>query len=194
MVDIDGEEFTPEDLANYLFYELPAEPCSLKLLPYSHDMDKDAASFLFEMLITIYMEGMMEGKRLYKMLQTKTSSVPEDDDKKIDVLNLTIENLYLCEQWIKSLGFMIYIEENNEDEYVQTAHDYCKILLRDNPNDTGFFYMKNIKKPYHFVLCAKYKPTDKIENIRALFYKPKKRNDDNDKNKVYAIKFKPLVK
>lgn len=194
MLNIEGEDFSPEELASFLFNNLPVDPCSLGLLPYSENMDKDQASFLFEILITIYMEGILHGHRLYEMLKTKTEISDTDREvKKINIFDLSTENLLLCEPWFKSLGYMIFVEEYKEGEYSFDKNEYCKILLKDNPIDSKIFTSKKINKPYHFVIFAGYKPTDKLENIKAIFYIPKKKSkNSSEHDKIFTIKFKPF--
>ena len=153
-------------------------------------MDNDQTSLLFEILITFYMEGVLDGHRLYEML--KINKVITDYTKKIDVSKITKENLLLCEPWLKSLGFILFVEEYKINEYNMDNSEYCKILLKDNPKDKNFFLSKNISKPYHFVLFANYKSTNKIENMKCLFYKPKDIFDSKDSDKIFTIKFKPL--
>lgn len=190
MIGIEGENFSPEELASFLYNELPVSPCSLKLLPYSVDMDNDQSSFLFEILITFYMEGIVNGHKLYEMLQSK-KIVTNQTSKTINVFQITSENLLLCEPWLNSLGFMLFVSEYNANEYTIDQSEYCKIILRDNPKDKKFFVSKKIDKPYHFIMFSNYKPTNKLENIKALFYKPKDIKKPNDFDKIYTIKFKP---
>ncbi|ARF09363.1 hypothetical protein Catovirus_2_312 [Catovirus CTV1] len=196
-MNIEGENFSPEDLASFIFEELPNDPCSIKFLPYSVNMDKDETSFLFEILITIYMEGMMHGHRLYDMLRLKKSisSDPESPRQKINVYDLNKQKLELCEDWIKSLGFLTFVEEYKASEYIFDQNEYCKILLADNPYDSKILKNKGVNKPYHFIIYAGYNPTNLLENMKAVFCKPKDpKKKPNDYDKIYTIKFKKLNK
>ena len=53
------ESMSPADVAQKLFQSQPGEPCSRCILPHSQSYDNDAASFNFEILLTIYLEGFM---------------------------------------------------------------------------------------------------------------------------------------
>lgn len=187
---MEEEAFTPELISEVIYNELPVGACTLKLLPYSPDMDNDSASFLFEILITIYMEGTMDAPRLRKMLKEKRI-IEETNNKSLDLLTINLNILETCESWIKSLGFLMFIEEYNVIDYNIDKSEYCKIILKNDPNFKNFFRHKKVDKPYHFISFANYKPTDKLENIKALFYKPI--INKSEKEKVYTIKFKPLI-
>lgn len=192
MLDIEGENFSPEELASFLFDDLPVDPCSLSLLPYSHNIDKDQVSFLFEILITIYMEGILHGHRLYEMLSSKTQ-ISENNypvKPKIIIDDFQLNNLMLCDKWLQSLGYHLIIQEYESDNYKFDDNEYCKIILKDNPNDQQIFNQKKINKPYHFVMFRAYKATNKLQNIKAVLYKPK--NDNNSKDKIFTVKFNPF--
>ncbi len=188
MINIEGENFTPEEISDFLFEETPADPCTLKILPYPSVMDNDETSLLFEVLITIFMEGMMKAKKLYNILEENTSDNINEEEY-IDVYNIQPDDLLICEPWFKSFGFLIFIEEFDVNNYIASEEDYCKIILKDDPNNSVYFNRNNITKPYHFILFSRYKSTNKLENIKALFHKP---GLTLNSNKLYVVKFKSL--
>ena len=189
-MNIENENFTPEELASFLYNELPVDPCSLKLIPYSPNMDNDQITFLFEILITFYMEGMVDAPRLYHFLETKENIFY--DKKDIDIYNISLKDLFLCSPWLKSLGFLLFINEYKFDDYISDKHEYCKIILKCDKNYINFFKKNRIEKSYHFILYSNYISTNKLEDVKAVFFKYKDPHNDLDCDRVYTIKFKPL--
>ncbi len=162
------EEFSPEKVAHTIFSTDPKAPCSNQMLAYEEGAD---VTFIFEILITILMEGFDKFTNGF-------------DD--LDMKKFSSEHIYALDPWIKSLGFKINIEtcdKVNKDKY-QTY--YCKIIIRTKLHET-LFIMKNIHKKYHFFLNGPYieenKKKDKLTDLKAVFI-----NDDTDV--VYIINFK----
>lgn len=187
-------ELSPEELMKTIFSDLPKSPNSLCILPYSEEIENDVASFNFEILITIFMEAIMDIERLATMLATKQKIPISFDEKHIDVYKITADILEVPKQWFNSFGYSyIVTEEECKTKIIDYIDDYyCKIILRDNPHDTEYFNMKRIDKPYFFLLGSKYTKTNKLENIKAVFLKPKKPKDINSKEMLYTIYFFPL--
>lgn len=186
------ESLSPYELADKLYNKKPQQPGSLRMLPCYDDMYDDEVSLLFEMLITIYMEGIIDGHKLYQILTTKEDPQANIGLQSINVYEIINEQLLLCAPWFSSLGYILFVNEYRADEYVFDGGEYCKIILKDNPQDKNYFTSNNIDKSYHFILYRNYNVTDNIEDIKAIFHRPKNPNDLNDYNKIYTIKFKPL--
>jgi hypothetical protein len=71
---------------------------------------------------------------------------------------------------------------------------YCKIILRENQEDFGVFYMKKINKPYHFLINGNFEDIKDIRDMIAIFYLPKNKNDPESQRKLFTINFSPFTK
>lgn len=203
----DVSEVTPENLSKILFSKLPADPCSISLLPMNDDNQDEPLSFefIFEILLAIYMEGIIDVTRLYQMLSENRSIQAEDNiniyKKKLDLTHINLDVLNVLTPWFLSFGYMINIHEfiQNEDDIINEYglnNYYCKIILRENPEDFGVFFMRQIEKPFHFIINGKYEQ-DEIKNISdlyAVFFLPKNKNDPLSKKKLFTITFSPFNK
>ena len=90
MSDVDNpkiNEFSgsPEQLAKKIFSKKPANPCSICIIPYSESHDNDAASFNFEILLTIYLEGFMN---ILEVIKSNHLSINPEDKNKKDYKNI----------------------------------------------------------------------------------------------------------
>ena len=193
----------PESLQLMLFSGIPKPPCTYKILPYTEEGDADGASFNFEILLNMYMESVIDATRLATMLATKESILPDPDKlakEKLDIYSITEAQLKIPDPWFKSIHYNIRVltyEPNDYNELLKEKacpQHYCKILIQDNPHDIGYFYARNIDKRFHFVLNLNYKTTNKLENITAVFTKPKKPKDPDPNNKelMFLISFVPI--
>ena len=187
---ISEEQMSPEELAKMIFAQTPGDPCSKCILPCSDgEMDNDTVSFCFEILLTIYLEGLM-----YILDIIKSSHSIGDNKKDYEIENevyktVKLDDLQFPDPWFKSFGYSINIEEINissnnlKKDYNNRIkpNSYCRILLSFDPNDRLQFVLKSIENKYHFILNSSYKKTNKLESIYALLSK-----DD----KFYKISFK----
>lgn len=176
------KNMTPEDIADFLFYELPADPCTINIVPIDITHINGSvcdATLLFEILITIYMEGITDAERLYKMIQLKQWFPKENKAIDIDIENINCEILLLCEPWFKSFGFVIYVDVYENNDYIYDNSEYCKILLNQN-DDKISFVSNNINKRYHFILQKNFEYSNDLSKIKAIFF---------GKNKIFTIKF-----
>lgn len=182
-MDNNNETGTPEDLARQLFSTQPGTPCSKQILAYSKNQDNDSVSFLFEILLTIYLEGFMY------MLDIARKNAPPNTSDTVIYNNMTPEELRLPDPWFQTIGFSIKIEEfnNNSTHYKNLVKpkSYCRILLAFDSVDKPYFFLKNIDKPYTFLLCNTYTATNKLDKIYAIL----NRND-----KSYKIYFEAIYK
>lgn len=182
---------TPEELARKLFNEDPGEPCSKHIFPYSKNLDEDNASFIFEILITIYLEGFMNIMQLLKETNKDKFINMTDSEKNYKIYkDITLDDLNFPQPWFNSFGFKIIITEYGKDKRKIYKRDvkpfsYCRILLSFDPKDKIQFILKNIQNKYHFILNANYRATDNLENVYAILSK-----DD----KFYKISFKFIQK
>jgi len=175
---------SPEDIADFLFYELPADPCSINIIPMHVDEDQPI-SFIFEILVTIYMEAIFDAERLYHMLQTKQCIPKRESYGNINIDNLNSDIFLLCEPWFRSFGFAISISEYDSEYYTYDNTEYCKIILNQD-NYGKYFTLNNISKRYHFMLYRDFVYHDNLNKIKAIFIKPKSANSEE---KIFTIKF-----
>lgn len=140
-----------KELASVIFNNPPLEPNSCSLL---NDNDDTDPSYVFEMLITIYMEGMMV---IYNDLENVN----------FDMINK--EHLESIKPWLLSFGINLTIKEDYDDDY------YCKIIINGDPKYKYYFTIHNTNK-YHFFFNNKffdgtgYKyPTKRLNEITAIF-------------------------
>lgn len=188
-----AEEATPEKLAELIFNEPPGEPKSIVILPYTDETISDIASFNFEILISMYMEAVCDTQRLVTILQTKQGIPAEGDTPLINVTNIKKEHLEIPIPWFKSFGYNIRVMEfKMDDVFVDPKDQYCTVLLKTNPSDVGFFFYNKIIKPFHFLKNANYTETNKMENIKAVFKKPRDKNIPGDKETLFVVSFVPL--
>lgn len=168
------KEVSIDELTNELFSTYPKDPCTISLIPYSETYDTDECSFIFEMLLNIYMKGIMTFPKLCELLKIN-STIDDDNLDNINyIYSISKQHLEIVEKWFLSIGYILIISEYDDSYNIQDC-DYCKILLKNDP--LSFF----------FVLNSNYKKINKLEDIHAIFYKPKK--EESDKTKIFSISF-----
>jgi hypothetical protein len=201
-----------------LYSRIPKNTCENKILPYTEnteDLDDGVFVFMFEMLLNIYTEGLCHFDKLKIILEKSYQKEPIDnemfkelifnnmyDDIDFDLINE--QSLLLSESWMKSIGFLVNVVEEDYDWYLKCISDddinnnyhmgnhYCKVLLKSNPKDEPYFLYKNIDLPYHFIGNANFK-TSKIKSINDVYAILIKNNKNNTKeNKVYKISFREI--
>ena len=148
MDDIIFESIDPIEIANILFSNEPKNECSIQLC------DVEDIDMLFEILITILMEGI-----------EKINFIDQLDDIDDETLSDFLINI---KKWFISMGFTIHInktQKNNKDDY------YCKIITK-NGTYGHIFMIKNIDKNYSFLLNPKYIKSNEIFNTYAIYVAP----------------------
>ena len=160
--------YTEDELTNIIFSSYPKDPNSIEFIAYHDNMDTDKVSFIFEILINIYMKAILNSKNLFSILSKHFGNDEESDTTdKINVYSIEKINLDLPEPWFKSFGYFVLVNEYDPDDFNDNyKHNYCKILLRDNPLDKSIYIFRNIKEPFHFILNSKYK---KFIDIQSIF-------------------------
>ncbi|AYV75761.1 MAG: hypothetical protein Terrestrivirus3_30 [Terrestrivirus sp.] len=187
-------EMSPEELAKMIFAQKPSDPCSKQILPSSPEngqMDNDMVTFCFEILLTVYLEGLMY---ILEMIKNNTYDMETTDKKDYEMdyevyKTVTHDDLRFPDPWFKSFGYSINVEEvdisskNLQREYNNKIkpNSYCRTMLSFDPNDRLQFVLKGIQNKYHFILNGTYKQTNKIESVYTLLSKD---------NKIYKISFK----
>ena len=123
---------------------------------------------------------MMDVERLYKMVSTRNWYPKETYvSPQIDTNNLSCETLLICEPWLKSIGFAIYVDMCDQNDYIYDNSEYCRILINQD-NDKKYFELNNINKRYHFVLQKNYVHFENLSKMKAIFI---------CNGKVFTIKF-----
>jgi hypothetical protein len=178
-----AESGSPEYLAQQLFSKEPEPRCSKSLIAYSQHADNDAVSFVFEVLMTIYLEGFMN------ILEVAKQKSAEDDADYQAYVHMTVDDLKFPEPWFNSIGYSIDVQEYEvESKPVKEISklkslSYCRVLLSFDQKDMFYFLINKVNKKYTFILNKSYIPTSKLEKIYALLTKDKK---------IYRISFKQI--
>lgn len=185
-------EFSPIELAYKLFSEPPkdSKSCEINIeLIDDTATSSDSFKILFEILITIYCEGMMHFSKLLDVLNHQDVELNNNNYDDIDPNDIDLEKLSFLKSWFSSIGYHVFIDEDTEDEYNDyKANHYCKIILLNNPEDTGFFIYRNLDLPYHMMLNSTNQLDDnyKLEDLYAIIKKPK---SNGETAKIYSIRF-----
>lgn len=159
-------DYSPLHIAQTIFNKPYQPPKSYCILNYDENSN---VSIMFEILLTIYMEGI-------NILLNGWNNLNLDE--------LSEDLLFTPNPWFNSLGFKLNIFEINKNltDFDFYKNYYCKIKLKlDEP---VFFEMKNIDNDYHFVINGDFyhenKNENNIENLFAIYIY---------KNKIYQIQF-----
>ena len=165
MENIDNlENNTPEDIARTIFSKDASPPQSVSLIG---DSDHGDVIYIFEILLTILMEG------FNILLDIQHADLSGFNSETIEVLN----------PWIESLGFTMNVREYDFDNKTAYGKYYCRIRL-NRGNYVQFFRIKNISKSYHFCISGtNYEDNNRIETLKDLYAIFK------NENKIYAISF-----
>ncbi len=173
---------TPQTLAWKLLMEDKIENLSSAILSFNidgNDEAQDPNSFTFEIMITIFAE----------MLCSLATLMSEDDEEVRKRLVMSDFFDTIREKLLKASVTMKIntIEKEwleNDDGYFKGMINkrYCKVILRDNPEEEELFDRYNVPDDtmYHMLLNPKYKKQKNLKDIEALF---------NVKNNIYQISF-----
>ncbi len=155
------DEYDPKSIAWKLLTDGNIGEFSCDILSRNYD-DDDISTFKFEILLTIYIELIVN---FYKMCHIMETGEEENFKLNFEEMNLeTFSNFTPIMSKIHILP-IVDISEEIPDGY------YCKIYFRDIKKDKTFF-IKNRKSNdvlYHFVISNKFKNTENLEDIFAFF-------------------------
>lgn len=182
--DIDLQ--TPESLAWKLLTDETIDQASLLAFNEENSGDDDPASFLFEILINIYMEMIINGAKMNHIINKHEKGKELTiDDFALDLKN--IEPDALTEPYrnlLTKIGFFLTVHTNPDD----IDNYYCRILLRDSTKDAGYFFANANKidkdKKFHFVLNASYHKQTNVKDIYAIC---------NIGKNIYTISFEKMI-
>lgn len=140
-INIEIIEGTPEQIALKLFSNDVKPPNTIHL--FIKDINNKIE--IFEILLTILFDGL---------------NIMLDGLYNINHNDINNEHLEIINPWFESIGFKIIAEISN----VAPPNYYCRILLNNNDNK-GYFFMKNIDKPYTFIINGKFNNYDQNGSI-----------------------------
>jgi plasmid maintenance system killer protein len=157
---------SPEKIAKIIFAEEPKDPLTRRL---KLDDNKYNVIYIFEILITILMEG-------FQIITNNFESV--------DFNEFTKNSITYFEPWFNSLGFKLCAFEYDKDIDADFYDKYyCKAIIKNKLTET-LFIIKNITKSYHFFIngdnLLENKKHKDLDKLYAIFI-------NNDK--VYKIYF-----
>jgi hypothetical protein len=176
--NISNDTFTPESLAWRLLVDDELKNnTNIKQMLASIDLNEESnpdifnkEAYLFEILLTIYLEMLFGWYKLLHLIENEMNENPVEF--KLDLSKLTLKDLEEpFKEKIKLLGYMLCIHEiKNKDYYDYIKNEsYCRVALRDLPSDFGFFEINKNRidreKRYHFILNSKFKGKSVLRDI-----------------------------
>jgi hypothetical protein len=174
---IESADFTPETLAWTLITDESCEKIKNGKLLFFSDQNglnlEEQTENKFQILLTIYFELIFGWYKLLHLMQNEMDET--DTEFKPDLSSITIDDL--TKEFVdkfKILGFILHVKEITNDElYIEeNAKCYCKVLLRDSPLDSNYFFMKRYQldpeKRYTFVRNGKFQLTQHIRKYTAI--------------------------
>lgn len=210
---MEDQELVPEELAEIIFSNLPQATNSISLLPQVNEEmnlnsgNNEYITYIFEILITIFMEGLMDSKRLLEMV-INDKFIDKTENEYLNYYDINIDVLVFLEQWFKSFGYFVNIREYESNDEIDNQNRYCEIILKSNPHQKGLFiYKKILDKEYHFTLNSNFnisaedrisssvgtrqyeKKSLKLENLLAKLEIPEYKENPL---KIYTISFKAI--
>lgn len=189
-------DYDYKKIAEHIFSAKPCDLCSSQILPVNLDINAsicDKNTFVFEMLINIYLEGMMmiinraKAIMIQNNIQNNIESSKNNDNRitKLSLFRkLDLDDFMFHDKWFLGLGYMLLIEKELICDYKDFQNDhYCKILFKFVPSDLYFFKMKNISNNFHFLLNGDYTEKMELNKIKAVLFKG---------DYAYVIRFKEI--
>jgi hypothetical protein len=185
------EYYTPQNLAWKLLMDDLDEELTGVLQANSPDFqwEEDPSSFLFEILITIFMEMIFDMAIIMNSSENEFNNC--DKEFKPDMKKFNIDDfLPKLKEKFERVSILINIEKHkrtNSDEFLKEIIDdrYCRVILRYYHEDKKLFRKYNVPDDlhYHMILNGNYKKKNKLDDIYAIIIL----NDF-----VYQISFLPI--
>ena len=126
---------SPKELVEYLFSNDPLPPNTIQLSSDDNDGEEEDACYVFQLLSNILMESI-------GYLTNDFTNLNLNDFNSSFINNLN--------PYFKSMGFTINVKEYDKND--ETYKDYYSRVILKNSDYETFFIMKNINKPFHFLL------------------------------------------
>jgi len=120
------EDKEPDDFIKFLFSKKPQEKNSIKLELGMPDKDKHIGLHIFEQLIQTFVDGL---KYLY------------GEDGKVNIQNLTEENINLMKRYYSSIGYKLIFETFDKSNYVAKPNVFMEHeLIKENTMLGEYYY------------------------------------------------------
>ena len=122
------EEEKPDDFIKYMFEKEPKPKDSIQLECPDIDEDKNTHLHIFEQLLMIYVQGLKHKWH--------------NKDGKVDLTQLTDENISLMKRYFESINYIVNIEAFDLSTYQFKFPDYFKNQehITEKTLLTDFFY------------------------------------------------------
>ena len=170
----DNKDYTPESLAWKLLLDDVDTAMAAQLLGINPDdsHDTDNITYLFEILITIFMEMIFDIALLGDMAINQTEHKFNPNITEFD-LNIYLPTLTTKFKHISILLCTeIYDVDNDNKVYMQEILDnrYCRIILRHNKDDIQYFIKKELSNDlnYHLILNT-YTSNNYYANLKDIY-------------------------
>jgi hypothetical protein len=171
-----NEYYTPQTIAWKLLMDDTDEALSGALLGFGDGEDDDPESFMFEILITIFIEMVFDIAVVAQASNDGSTSQDFEfnpDMEKFD-LDLFIDTIkkkfnrisYICSVTTYDKKSMSSYELNELQKTVNNR--YCRIILKHNPDDKKTFRKKQIDENYHMILNENYRIKKHLKDIYAI--------------------------
>lgn len=159
------DDFTEDDnLANMIMSYNP-----------DHTSENDPASFLFEILLTIFMEMLFDFAIIMSAKECETNGrefefKPNMKKFNIDDYTELIQNKFL------KVSILLTIEKHDiesfEKDYLEKIINkrYCKVIVKPNRTESHLFKLYKVDSDanYHMILNSSYEKTDVLKDIYAI--------------------------
>ena len=186
------------DIICELYSKFPKNMGENKIIPIvenQEDLEDGILIFIFEMLFEFYLEGILHHDKLEIILNNINNNNINNINNNSEMFQMLIKNkiyddinyknidmafLSIPEKWIKSIGFILRIDEELYNDYLENMRDeefkkiyhmnnnYCKVILKLNPADKPYFEYKNISSDYYCFVNSNFNK-DQIKNINNMF-------------------------
>jgi hypothetical protein len=192
----DKNDYTPESLAWKLLLDDVDTALATQLLGINPDdiHDTDQTTYLFEILITIFMEMIFDIALLGDMTEYENNNNTDykfnPDLTKVD-LNVFLPTLI---KKFEHISILLSTEINDIDTddkvYMQEILDnrYCRVILRHNKDDTDYFIKNGLPNDlnYHMILNSNTSNNQfkKIKDVYAVILL---------NNKLHKIAFDNII-
>jgi len=169
--------YTPELFAwKLLLDDTKTDILSANLQTFTDTDDEadDPITFSFEVMITIFME------LVFGILKLNHYAENADQEFEPDFTKHNLEDILpLLKHKFNELCYILSVEviDDTADNksYIDSivGERYCKIILRHNESDKGYFIINNDglidpEKDYHMILNGRFKPTKNLNEVYAI--------------------------
>jgi len=120
------EDKEPDDFIKFLFGKNPQKKNTIKLELGMPDKNKHIGLHIFEQLIQVFVDGL---KYLY------------GDDGKVNIQNLTEENIDLMKRYYSSIGYKLIFETFDKSNYIAKPNVFIQHdLIKEDKMLDEYYY------------------------------------------------------